>query len=60
MSGQSPEHNGPDVAVSCDTEIKVGGSSEDVNMEDEKNKMQRAARQSANTFLCLLTSGLML
>lgn len=63
MSTQSPEHKSPEPELAVGSngaEAKASGSSEseDVIMEDEKEKMQRAAKQSMHDFYLLL--GLML
>lgn len=54
MSIKSPEGPEPELAVGSDgveAKPKVGGSSEETSMEDENEKMQRAAKQSAHRFL---------
>jgi hypothetical protein len=50
MSTDLPEKEVPGAEVAPETNgdsVKASGSSEDVLMEDETEKMQRAARQSA-------------
>ena len=66
MSTDLPEKEVPEAEVAPETNgdsVKASGSSEDVLMEDETEKMQRAARQSAcpghGWFVCLWNNTIM-